>query len=136
MKITSLVKAVVLLLMAFVTTAVATSTSPTVSEKNSPTVIKTYLRADLSLKSVFAPELSPAAGTPIVLATGIRTCRCTCGLPCKTDADCGGNVCAPGITCCNSTPRKDALSDYFAQKETLSSHKNPAHVNATVNCKQ
>jgi len=30
-----------------------------------------------------------------------RTCRCSCGFPCKTDADCGpGGVCAGGISCC------------------------------------
>jgi hypothetical protein len=30
-----------------------------------------------------------------------RTCRCSCGYPCKTDADCGpGGICAGGISCC------------------------------------
>jgi hypothetical protein len=31
-----------------------------------------------------------------------RTCRCSCGYPCTTDADCGGAVgsCRVGITCC------------------------------------
>ena len=31
-----------------------------------------------------------------------RTCRCSCGAPCKTDADCGGAVgsCRAGISCC------------------------------------
>jgi hypothetical protein len=31
-----------------------------------------------------------------------KTCRCSCGDPCKTDADCGGAVgsCRAGITCC------------------------------------
>jgi hypothetical protein len=30
-----------------------------------------------------------------------RTCVCSCGYPCKTDADCGpGGRCGPGITCC------------------------------------
>ena len=31
-----------------------------------------------------------------------RTCRCSCGAPCKTDADCGGALgsCRAGITCC------------------------------------
>lgn len=34
-------------------------------------------------------------------AFGTRTCRCSCGEPCKTDADCGlGGICAAGITCC------------------------------------
>jgi hypothetical protein len=32
---------------------------------------------------------------------GTRTCRCSCGYPCKTDADCGpGGICSAGITCC------------------------------------
>jgi hypothetical protein len=33
---------------------------------------------------------------------GGRTCRCSCGYPCKTDADCGGAVgsCHAGISCC------------------------------------
>ena len=31
-----------------------------------------------------------------------RTCRCSCGYPCKTDADCGGAIgsCRAGISCC------------------------------------
>ena len=31
-----------------------------------------------------------------------RTCRCSCGAPCNTDADCGGAVgsCRAGISCC------------------------------------
>ena len=39
------------------------------------------------------PDWKPAGG---------RTCRCSCGYPCKTDADCGGGVgsCRGGITCC------------------------------------
>ena len=35
-------------------------------------------------------------------AHGGRTCRCSCGYPCKTDADCGGALgsCRAGISCC------------------------------------
>ena len=30
-----------------------------------------------------------------------RTCRCSCGHPCKTDADCGpGGICSGGYSCC------------------------------------
>jgi hypothetical protein len=31
-----------------------------------------------------------------------RTCRCSCGYPCTTDADCGGGIgsCQKGISCC------------------------------------
>jgi len=33
---------------------------------------------------------------------GGKTCRCSCGFPCKTDADCGGGLgsCRAGISCC------------------------------------
>jgi len=43
-----------------------------------------------------------AAETPVPeLLFGGRTCRCSCGFPCKKDADCGpGGICAGGITCC------------------------------------
>jgi hypothetical protein len=27
-------------------------------------------------------------------------CRCSCGAPCTTSADCGGSSCDPFITCC------------------------------------
>lgn len=42
--------------------------------------------------------LSPSDG----LDRGGRTCRCSCGFPCKTDADCGGAIgsCRGGISCC------------------------------------
>ncbi|HEV2855716.1 MAG TPA: hypothetical protein VHC97_23210 [Thermoanaerobaculia bacterium] len=41
-------------------------------------------------------------GTPDFIVTGGRTCKCSCGYPCQTDADCGGAVgsCRAGITCC------------------------------------
>ena len=52
------------------------------------------------------PAAQPASAVPDFLANpqfiGTRTCRCSCGFPCKTDADCGGGVgsCRAGITCC------------------------------------
>ena len=126
MKIKSLLMAVLFLLVA---AAVASSPAPNSSEKNSSTVIKTYLQADLSLKSVFqSPETT-------LLAIGTRTCRCSCGQPCKTDADCGGSICAPGISCCNA-PGKQGTGAYFAERDALSSHKDPARVTVSINCKQ
>lgn len=125
MKIKSLLMAVFLLVAA----AVASSPAPNNSEKNSSTTIKTYLQADLSLKSVFQ---SPATAQ---LAIGTKTCRCSCGQPCTTNADCGGGVCAPGITCCNA-PGKSGTGAYFAERDSLSSHKDPARVSVSVNCKQ
>lgn len=39
-----------------------------------------------------------------------RTCRCSCGSPCKTNADCGpGGVCASGITCCAVSARNGSV---------------------------
>ena len=65
--------------------------------------IRTSLESDLTLKSSLSPEFLPQ------VATGLRTCRCSCGYPCKTSADCGpGGVCAPGITCCNRSPEDPA----------------------------
>ena len=30
-----------------------------------------------------------------------KTCRCSCGAPCQTNADCGlGGICSVGVTCC------------------------------------
>jgi hypothetical protein len=51
-------------------------------------------------------EICPAAlpdSTPELMARPprLRTCVCSCGYPCETDADCGpGGNCGPGITCC------------------------------------
>jgi hypothetical protein len=44
----------------------------------------------------------PSAGTLEDPMRGGRTCRCSCGFPCKTDADCGGGIgsCRGGISCC------------------------------------
>src|SRR5947209_18120665 len=132
MKIKSLVMAVFFLLVA---SAVASSPAPNSPEKSSPAVIKTYLRPDLSLRSVFSSEMFPSPGTTAALAVATRTCRCSCGKPCATNADCGpGGVCAFGITCCNSGPGKEGLGAYFAAKDTLSSHKDPSHVSIYTNC--
>jgi hypothetical protein len=49
--------------------------------------------------------LAPAPGTtaPELMSRPpffTRTCVCSCGYPCETDADCDGGSCGPGITCC------------------------------------
>ena len=45
------------------------------------------------------PAASPA---PDLLGKPHRRgyCRCSCGYPCQTSADCGGASCDPFITCC------------------------------------
>jgi hypothetical protein len=49
-----------------------------------------------TMKSAAQPF--PAPVEPLALG---RTCRCSCGQPCQTDADCGvGGRCTAGITCC------------------------------------
>jgi hypothetical protein len=50
--------------------------------------------------AIAAPQTK--APEPDFLIVRGRTCRCSCGFPCTTDADCGGGVgsCRVGITCC------------------------------------
>ena len=50
-----------------------------------------------------APALDPLAidaGSASANPHFRGTCRCSCGYPCQTDADCGGALCMKGITCC------------------------------------
>ena len=134
LKVKSLLVTAMLLMAVFTAVAVA---APAAKDdvKASQTTIKTYLRSDLSFKSVLSPELfQPAGVKPAATAFVGRTCRCSCGQPCKTDADCGGGVCAPGITCCNRSSSKDTLSVIFQQKDALSSSKHPSPVAVAVNC--
>jgi hypothetical protein len=50
--------------------------------------------------------VSVEPGAPLSTSDGAdrggRTCRCSCGFPCKSDADCGGAIgsCRGGISCC------------------------------------
>jgi hypothetical protein len=65
----------------------------------------------------------PASSSVKELAAG-RTCRCSCGYPCKTNADCGlGGVCAPGISCCSSPNQKPDLLAENASCGTVPAHK-------------
>jgi hypothetical protein len=56
----------------------------------------------LSTKGEVCAVATPKSVAPDILAplSFGRTCRCSCGQPCKTDADCDGGLCAAGITCC------------------------------------
>jgi len=97
---------------------------------------KTVLQPDLTLKTVLSPDLTQPGTGAGVNAFG-RTCRCSCGFPCKTDADCGpGGVCAAGITCCATGPTNDATLKVFQEREQISSRQTPALLPAGVNCKQ
>ena len=70
--------------------------------------IHTYLTPDLSLKSVFTAAATPQESN---LVFG-KTCKCSCGFPCKTNADCGpGGLCTAGISCCAKTPEAQWFQD-------------------------
>lgn len=61
------------------------------------------LAATLSGQGQLCPATAPESATPEFMARPprLRTCVCSCGFPCETDADCGpGGNCGPGITCC------------------------------------
>jgi len=59
------------------------------------------LAAVLSSQGGICPAALPDS-TPEFMARPprLRTCVCSCGYPCETDADCDGGTCGPGITCC------------------------------------
>jgi hypothetical protein len=63
---------------------------------------------DLGKALTSKAETYPAAAAPKTQAPqldfmlGGKTCKCSCGFHCSTDADCGGAVgsCRVGISCC------------------------------------
>jgi hypothetical protein len=119
--------------------AAAGSSSSGDGSQSSSAPIKTVLRSDLTFKSVLVmPESSPTGSAkPAGYTAFLKTCRCSCGQPCTTNADCGpGGACGVGITCCNRTPGKNGLNDIFAQKDANSSSKNPSTAALAVNCNQ
>jgi len=89
-----------LVLVSFAFAAPAPNDRPITTSANP---IHTSLQSDLTLKSSLSSEFLPQ------VSGGFRTCRCSCGFPCRSNADCGpGGVCAPGITCCNRLPQDPA----------------------------
>ena len=137
LQLTSLLKTLAVSIAVLVTTAGFAATSENQPAKPSHEVIKTYLRADLSLKSVLSPEFAALASTDTAAAT-LRTCRCSCGFRCTTDADCGpGGRCTAGITCCASTPGTSSTGTLQGQgKEASSSNAHPESEPLNVNCRQ
>ena len=118
---------VVLLLMAVAAFAVTPDSNA--SNVTAAPAIKTYLMPDLTFHSVFTLDmlLQPAQtlnGPADGLAARPRhgTCRCSCGFPCATSADCGGSSCDPFITCCVGKPNSPE-TDWFTRSLELSSHK-------------
>ncbi|HZN02732.1 MAG TPA: hypothetical protein VFD06_03995 [Candidatus Polarisedimenticolia bacterium] len=55
------------------------------------------------LEGGFCPAVGPEDTDRFEVAPKpkFRTCRCSCGAPCRTNEDCGpGGICSAGITCC------------------------------------
>ena len=126
-----------MLLLSFVVLVVTAAVAAAPNHQpigNSEIAIRTYLQPDLTLKSVLSPALLPEASGLTVARGGSRTCRCSCGFPCKTNADCGpGGVCAPGITCCDRKQGDPALQSFQASAAASSRTGEAPAFN--VNCK-
>ena len=61
------------------------------------------LAAVVSAQAEICPATAPETAAPESMGRPplLRTCACSCGYPCSTDADCGpGGICTAGITCC------------------------------------
>ncbi|HXB21307.1 MAG TPA: hypothetical protein VNV88_08000 [Candidatus Solibacter sp.] len=135
LQLKSLLKTLALSIAVLVTTLGFAAPSDSQPAKPSHEVIKTYLRADLSLKSVLSPEFAALASTDTA-ATTLLTCRCSCGFRCTTNADCGpGGVCTAGITCCASTPGTGSTGTLNQGKGAISSSAHPEPESLNVNCK-
>ena len=101
---------------AFGATAMCDKTPPTSLAEVSATVDPTPLVADpgagVAAAAAVAPDGLELNYTPVTPAEGVLPdatnrpphrrgyCRCSCGYPCQTNADCGGSSCDPFITCC------------------------------------
>ena len=118
------------ILCVLVGAAVVMASTPTSTNRstNSSPAVKTYL-PDLTLKTVISPALLPPAATGTQAVTAVAQkrpksgfCRCGCGFPCATDADCGGASCDPFITCCDKGPGKKDNKRFY-QGLMNSSHK-------------
>jgi hypothetical protein len=120
---------VILCVLVGAAVAIASTPKSTNRSTNSSPAVKTYLLPDLTLKSVISPALLPAPATSTQAVTAVAQkrpktgfCRCSCGFPCSTDADCGGASCDPFITCCDKAPgSKD--NAWFYQGFLNASHK-------------
>lgn len=99
------------------TVAALAAPAATNASTSSAAAIHTYLQPDLSLKSVLVSDSFQIAGKAPT-GTSLRTCRCSCGQPCTTNADCGGNVCGPGITCCGRNPQDSPWLNLSSSRKT------------------
>jgi hypothetical protein len=114
------------LLLAAVAAVAATPDSSSQAVTTAP-VIRHYLMPDHSIKSVFPDLLAQseilAQRTDTAAADRPKTgfCRCSCGFPCATSADCGGVSCDKFITCCARKTQNPEI-DWFTRSFESSSH--------------
>jgi hypothetical protein len=99
---------------AFGATATCDKTPPTFVAEAPATAGPTTLAAELpaGTAAAAAPDGLELNYTPVASADGLQPdgtarpphrrgyCRCSCGYPCETSADCGGSSCDKFITCC------------------------------------
>jgi hypothetical protein len=93
------------LLVACVFLATVAVAAPVSKDQPINASIQTSLQPDLTLKSTLATGLLTTA------SLHHKTCRCSCGYPCETDADCGGAVgsCEAFISCCDQGETKSSF---------------------------
>jgi hypothetical protein len=119
----------VVLLLAAVAAVAATPDSSTQPVTTTP-AIRHYLMPDHSIKSVFpdllsqSETLAPQADKLAGARPQMGFCRCSCGFPCSTSADCGGVSCDKFITCCARKTQNPEI-DWFTRSFESSSHKTP-----------
>jgi hypothetical protein len=102
--------------------AVAAAASNDQIPASSVSAIRTTLQPDLTLKGTLSPELIPSAFHR-------RTCRCSCGYPCNSDADCGpGGSCEEFISCCDRD-QTSAAFQLTAGRSTRTGESAPVAVN-------
>jgi hypothetical protein len=118
----------VLVLLLSAVAAMAATTDSNAQQATLTSGIRTYLMPDLSFKSVFVLDMLPQPETLALHADNLvdpkkrGTCRCSCGFPCATDADCGGSSCDPFITCC-ARKSQNTEAEWFTRSFEFSSHK-------------
>lgn len=102
-----LILALAVLALAFAAPAAAETAAPAVAAPAVAAPTQPGLELNLATPSQgeTCPVAQPASAAPDFLTPvhfGRRTCVCSCGYPCTSDADCGGGVgsCRAGITCC------------------------------------
>ena len=84
----------------FASAALAAQVSAIEPGANAGIVFHTVLQPDLTFKTTLSPSLTASNTFANPDRPRHGYCRCSCGYPCATSADCGGASCDPFITCC------------------------------------